>query len=121
MDLLTRQSSFRFTQALSCSETGVTVQGDTRLGQNTGFQSSREQHYTFTVPASGGDYEFSTCNQANYDTWLHVVSASDPTGTPLVSLDDTPGCSGFSTRISDILSPGDYILIVEVGCTPTPL
>ena len=68
--------------------------------------------FRWTCPESGS-YIASTCNQATYDTRLAIFE-NDCQFSNLVScLDDTPGCDGFTQRISFAAEAGeDYYLCV---------
>lgn len=93
---------------------GVAMTGNTADGVDTGFQPSKEHHFTFTVPASGGQYTFSTCGTGTtYDSWIRIVRASAPT-ISLFSNDDA--CS-LQSQLVVTLAADDYILILEVNAS----
>eukprot|EP00035_Acanthoeca_spectabilis_P015527 m.310432 g.310432 ORF g.310432 m.310432 type:complete len:573 (+) comp16378_c0_seq12:780-2498(+) len=97
------------------------------------FQPSVEHHFTFTVPASGGQYVFSTCGAGTtYDSYMHIVSAGNPT-TAIPQLSNDDACGGLQSQLSVTLPAGDYKLILEgyanhagqysltmSGCTSAP-
>ena len=70
-------------------------------------------YFQFTA-ATDGNYEFTTCNQADYDTRLVIASTCDPSTTVACNDDGTDdagvACAGFTSRIQTSLSAGTYIV-----------
>jgi hypothetical protein len=66
------------------------------------------------VATADGDYEFSTCNNAAFDTRLFVSSSCDPSSTIACNDDGTDdageACTGFTSRIQVTLTAGTYIV-----------
>ena len=88
--------------------TGVCDPGD--FGDDICYNT---YYFQFTA-ASDGNYEFTTCNQADYDTRLVIASTCDPATTVACNDDGTDdtgtACVGFSSRIQTSLSAGTYIV-----------
>ena len=55
-------------------------------------------YYSF-VPGADGDYTLSTCNDANFDTRIAVLSICGDATSTIVCLDDTAGCALFTTTL----------------------
>eukprot|EP00037_Helgoeca_nana_P027609 m.316925 g.316925 ORF g.316925 m.316925 type:complete len:2014 (-) comp27552_c0_seq1:55-6096(-) len=93
---------------ISC---GQTITGDTKLGENTLGQSSREMHHLFFAPIAG-TYTFNACDSA-FDTWLRIYDEAKT--TELAQCDDCGGCaSSWKTRLTHTFTaPGSYWIIVE--------
>ncbi len=70
-------------------------------------------YFEFTATADG-DYTFSTCNQASFDTRLVVASSCDPSTTIACNDDGTDDsgadCEGFTSNIDVPLTAGTYIV-----------
>jgi hypothetical protein len=69
-------------------------------------------YYSFT-PDTDDLYSLSTCNQADFDTRLAVLTEGcEPTST-IACLDDTDGCAGFTTTLElDLLGGVEYTIAV---------
>ena len=58
--------------------------------------------YSLEAPGTGG-ITVSTCNSASYNTKISVYQGADPaTASCVTGLDDTPGCSGLTTKLSSM-------------------
>jgi hypothetical protein len=69
-------------------------------------------YFNFT-PDETDTYTMSTCNQANFDTRLAVLTEACDESTVLVCLDDTDGCAGFTTTIEvDLMAGEEYTISV---------
>ncbi|MBK8557425.1 MAG: T9SS type A sorting domain-containing protein [Lewinellaceae bacterium] len=74
--------------------------------------------FTFVAPPSGA-VEISTCNMADFDTQIAVVTTTSCSNfsafTLLAANDDGPGCSGYSSKMNvGALIPGQsYLLLVD--------
>ena len=70
-------------------------------------------YFEFTATADG-DYTFSTCNQASFDTRLVVASSCDPSTIIACNDDGTDDsgaeCEGFTSNIDVPLTAGTYIV-----------
>ena len=72
------------------------------------------QFWTFT-PDNTDDFTISTCNQADFDTRLAVLTSGCDPSTVIACLDDTDGCAGFTTTIEINLEGGTEYTIVCGG------
>jgi hypothetical protein len=70
-------------------------------------------YFQFTA-ATDGNYEFTTCNQADYDTRLVIASTCDPSTTVACNDDGTDdagdACGGYTSNIEVPLTAGTYIV-----------
>jgi hypothetical protein len=70
-------------------------------------------YFEYTAQADG-DYTFSTCGQATFDTRLFVASSCDPSTTIACNDDGTDdagaACEGFTSNIQVSLTSGTYIV-----------
>lgn len=73
------------------------------------------------VATSTESYQISTCNQANFDTRLAVLeNGCDPSNT-IACLDDTAGCTGFTTTLAFAAVEGNtYYFAVGGYAAVTP-
>ena len=72
-------------------------------------------HFVFNAPQSG-TYVFSTCNQTELDTRIAVTSYGPRAEDVLACGDESPGCAGFTTRVSVPLN-ADQNYTVVLGST----
>ena len=69
-------------------------------------------YFNFT-PDETDTYTMTTCNQADFDTRLAVLTEACDESTVLVCLDDTDGCAGFTTTIEvDLMAGEEYTISV---------
>ena len=70
--------------------------------------------YSFGATGTGS-ITLSTCNSADYDTKISVYQGPDPdTASCVTGLDDTPGCSGFTTELSfNAVNGQSYLVLVH--------
>ncbi len=72
-------------------------------------------YYAFT-PAENGTYSFSTCDTANFDTKIAILSVcGDPFAGVLACNDDGVGCTGFTSRIDAVDLEGGVTYFVALG------
>ena len=81
------------------------------VGCGTG-NSFNTNFYAFT-PTESGPYSFSTCNAADFDTVLAVLSGCD--GSVLACNDDGPDCAGFTSLIASVNLEAGVTYIVSIG------
>lgn len=97
---------------------GVGVAGTSIGASNDGTAScggsatSADVWYAYT-PASTATVTVSTCNAASFDTVLSIHSACG--GTQVACLDDTTGCSGYTTTLTATMNAGVTYLIRVAG------
>ena len=72
------------------------------------------QYFSFTPDASDL-FTISTCNQATFDTRLAVLTSECDPSSVIACLDDTDGCSGFTTTIADLALTGGVEYTIAVG------
>ena len=71
--------------------------------------------YSLEAPGTGG-ITVSTCNSASYNTKISVYQGADPaTASCVTGLDDTPGCSGLTTKLSFYAVDGQGFLVLVHG------
>lgn len=72
-------------------------------------------------PAQSGSYELTTCNQANHDTRLSVMTSCEVTSVVACN-DDGDGCTGFTSRLFfDAQCGTEYIIAVGGYAATTTL
>ena len=72
------------------------------------LRSSNDRVYAVTVPCAG-NYSFTTCGGASWDTYLYLRTA--PCGGSSIAINDD--ACGLQSRVSAILQPGTYYIHVE--------
>ena len=92
-----------------CDLTGVCDPGD--FGDDV-IHAARYFHFTANETTQ---HTFSTCNSADFDTRLAILAdGCDPTSV-IACLDDTVGCAGFTTTLTEMLEAGTRYTIVVGG------
>jgi len=72
------------------------------------LRSSNDRVYAVTVPCAG-NYSFTTCGGASWDTYLYLRTA--PCGGSSIAINDD--ACGLQSRVSAYLQPGTYYIHVE--------
>ena len=69
-------------------------------------------YYLFNAPRAG-TYTFSTCNQTALDTRI-AISSYGPTPDRVIACgDESPGCSGFTTKVTvELLANQNYTVVL---------
>ena len=71
--------------------------------------------YSLEAPGTGS-IKVSTCGAASYNTKISVYQGADPaTASCVTGLDDTPGCSGLTTKLSFYAEKGQSFLVLVHG------
>jgi hypothetical protein len=70
--------------------------------------------FRWTCPETDG-YVFSTCNQAMFDTRIAIFQSSCDIQNVIACLDDTPGCSTFTTSLALTATAGSEYLVCVGG------
>ena len=71
--------------------------------------------YSLEAPGTGS-ITVSTCNSASYNTKISVYQGADPaTASCVTGLDDTTGCSDFTTKLSFYAENGQSFLVLVHG------
>lgn len=77
-------------------------------------QLFNDTYNSFTAPNSG-DFRFSTCDMASYDSKVAIYSGSCGSLTPLACNDDGPMCAAFSTELNVTGLTGGQTYTVQLG------
>ena len=90
---------------------GSTFTGDTTGAAHVVGSSSGEHYYRLAVTAAR-EYTFSTCEGSAYDTRLRLYSGNhlEASSVELANVDDS---CGPQSRITRMLEPGAYTVVVE--------
>jgi len=96
-------------QGSDCDLTDLCDPGD--FGDDV-IYAARYFHFT---PEESTQYTFSTCNSASFDTRLAILADDCDPSSVIDCLDDSVGCSGFTTSLARMLEAGTRYTIVVGG------
>jgi len=93
---------------------GTTTFDSSGATDSVGSGNAADVWFEWT-PDFDGDYNFSTCDQADFDTFMVVWNACPgAAGAPLGFNDDGPGCAGFTSSL-DIAGLNPIPYYINIG------